>query len=197
MAALAIIGVVPWRHAIDSRFIASDFMEILYGRKTAEIFTWLILWTVVASVFAMTLGYSRIPYVAAKTGGFFPVFAVVHPIHRYPVVSLGALGVLTAVFCYFPLQDVINAAVTVRILIQFIGQILGLHILRTTRPDVALPFRMWLYPIPSLVALVGWIFVFAMSEKTVLYIALGVLASGCAAYGIWQFLRRAHHGEGF
>jgi tetraacyldisaccharide 4'-kinase len=187
---LAIIGVVPWQDAIHSKFIASEFMELLYGRKTAELFTWLILWTVVASVFAMTLGYSRIPYVAAKTGGFFRVFAVVHPVHRYPVASLGALGLLTAVFCYFPLQDVISAAVTVRILIQFIGQIFGLHILRTTRPDVALPFRMWLYPIPSLVALLGWIFVFATSERTVLYIAVGVLVSGCVAYGVWTAYRR-------
>jgi hypothetical protein len=93
------------------------------------------------------------------------------------------------------LQDVINAAVTVRILIQFIGQIVGLHILRTTRPDVALPFRMWLYPAPSLVALVGWTFVFGTSERKVLFIALGVLISGCAAYAVWHFLQRNNHRE--
>src|SRR5207302_1299245 len=109
---LAIIGVVPWEQAMKSDFVASEFMEILYGRRIAEVFTWLILWTCAASVFAMTLGYSRIPYAAARNGGFFRVFAIVHPVHRYPVVSLLTLGSLTAVFCYFPLQDVINAAVT-------------------------------------------------------------------------------------
>jgi len=76
---LAIIGVVPWERAIDSTYVASEFMELLYGRTVAELFTWFILVTVIASVFAMTLGYSRIPYAAAKNGGFFPVFAVVHP----------------------------------------------------------------------------------------------------------------------
>jgi amino acid transporter len=187
---LAIIGVVPWQKAMKSEFVASEFIEILYGRRIAELFTWLILWTVAASVFALTLGYSRIPYAAAKKGGFFRVFAVVHPVHRYPVVSLVSLGLLTAVFCYFPLDVVINAAVIVRVVVQFLGQIAGLHLVRTKRPDVALPFRMWFYPLPSLVALIGWIFVFATAEKTVLLIALGVLGSGFAAYAVWHWLNR-------
>ncbi len=186
---LAIIGVVPWQQAMKSDFVASEFMEVLYGRQTAEVFTWLILWTVVACVFAMTLGYSRIPYAAARNGGFFPVFAIVHPVHRYPVVSLLTLGSLTAVFCYFPLQDVINAAVTVRILVQFIGQIAALHILRTTRPDIRLPFRMWLYPIPSLIALVGWVFILVMAKPQILFISLAVLSSGCLAYAAWQVVQ--------
>ena len=186
---LAIIGVVPWQQAMESKFVASEFMEILYGRQIAEIFTWLILWTVVACVFAMTLGYSRIPYAAARNGGFFRVFAIVHPVHRYPVVSLLTLGLLTAAFCYFPLLDVIDAAVTVRILVQFIGQIAALHILRTTRPDVRLPFRMWLYPFPSLIALVGWVFILFMAKPQILLLALGVLVSGCLAYGIWQVVQ--------
>ena len=118
---LAIIGVVPWQQAMESKFLASEFMEILYGRQTAEVFTWLILWTVAASVFALMLGYSRIPYAAARAGGFFPVFAIVHPVHPSHRVAL-ALGLLAAVFCYLPLQDVIEAAVTVRILVQFIGR---------------------------------------------------------------------------
>jgi amino acid transporter len=189
---LAIIGVVPWQQAMKSNFVASEFMEILYGRRTAEAFTWLILWTVAACVFAMTLGYSRIPYAAARNGGFFRVFAIVHPVQRYPIVSLLTLGSLTAVFCYFPLQEVINAAVTVRILVQFIGQIAALDKLRTTRPDVRLPFRMWLYPLPSLIALVGWVFIFVMAERQVLLLALGVLVSGCLAYAVWQLYSTRH-----
>ncbi|MGE5192694.1 MAG: APC family permease [Deltaproteobacteria bacterium] len=189
---LAIIGVVPWEKAMQSEFVASEFIEILYGRRTAELFTWLILWTVAACMFAITLGYSRIPYAAARNGGFFRIFAVVHPVHRYPIVSLVSLGLLTSVFCYFPFDVVIQAAVIVRVLVQFIAQIAGLHLVRTTHPEIALPFRMWLYPLPSLVALVGWIFVFATAEKTVLLIALGVLISGCVAYTAWHWwIRRA------
>jgi amino acid transporter len=183
---VAIIGVVPWQQAMESKFIASEFMEILFGRRTAEVFTWLILWTCVASVFAMTLGYSRIPYAAARNGGFFRAFAIVHPVHRYPIVSLAALGLLTAGFCYLPLKDVIDAAVIVRILVQFIGQIIGLHVLRKARPDVPLPFRMRLYPLPSLVALAGWCFLLGTAQWQTLLIALLVFGSGCFAFFGWQ-----------
>lgn len=189
---IAIIGVVPWQEAMalpgdnTPRYIASRFMEKLYGRDVAVAFTVLILWTVVACMFAITLGYSRIPYAAAKNGGFFRIFAFVHPVQRYPLVSLLSLGGLTALFCYLPLQTVIEAAVTVRIAVQFIGQIVGLHVLRKTRPDVVLPFRMWLYPFPSLVALFGWVFILATAKLEILQSSAVVLFSGIGAFCVWQ-----------
>ena len=117
-------------------------------------------------------------------------FATLHPRGRFPVVSLLVLGVLTAAFCFFDLALVINAAVAVRILIQFVAQIVGLHVLRTTRPDIILPFRMWLYPLPSLVALAGWLFVFGMADRWVLLASLGVLVTGCLAYLAWRMMNR-------
>lgn len=179
---IAIIGVVPWQDAMKSENIAAQFMERIYNRPIAVAFTLLILWTVAACMFAITLGYSRIPYAAAKQGDFFQVFGYVHPTRHFPLVSLLALGGLTAGCCFLDLQIVIDAAVTVRILVQFVAQIAGLHVLRTTRPDVAMPFRMWLYPLPSVIALVGWLFVFGTSGKTVLLMSGGVLVSGVIAF---------------
>ena len=178
---LSIIAVVPWQEAMNSKEIASLFMETLFGRRVAVLFTGLILWTALACMFAITLGYSRIPYAAAMNGDFFPAFARVHETKRYPTVSLWTLGALTSVFCFLPLQLVIEAAVTVRILVQFVAQIIGLHVLRTTRPEVALPFRMWLYPLPSLLALAGWLFVLG-TRADLLWMVFGVLASGVAVF---------------
>src|SRR6185295_14047727 len=68
---LSIIGVVPWREFVpadahpDASFIASIYMEKLYGSKVATVFTAMVLWTAFGSVFALLLGYSRIPYAAA------------------------------------------------------------------------------------------------------------------------------------
>lgn len=186
---LAIIGVVPWREAMESSNIAADFMERLYGRPVAVAFTWLILWTVAACMFAITLGYSRIPYAAAKQGDFFPIFGRLHATGRYPIVSLLTLGSLTAAFCFLDLQRVIEAAVAVRILVQFVGQIIGLHVLRRTRPDLPFPFRMWLYPLPSLLALVGWLFVFGTASGDVIRNSLIVIASGCVAFFAWHAVR--------
>jgi amino acid transporter len=185
---IAIIGVIPWHEAMESKNIAALFMERLYGRPVAIGFTVLILWTSLACVFAMTLGYSRIPYAAARYGDFFSAFGKLHARGQFPIVSLAALGGLTALFCFFDLTAVINAAVAVRILVQFVAQIVGLHVVHTTRPDIVLPFRMWLYPLPSLVALCGWLFVFCMADASVLLASLGVLGSGCAAFAIRRLL---------
>jgi amino acid transporter len=183
---ISMIGVIPWREAMVSENIAADFMERLYGRPVAVAFTWLIVWAVVAGMFAITLGYSRIPYAAARQGDFFGVFAKLHATQRYPIVSLWTLGVITAVCCFFSLQAVISAAVTVRILVQFVGQIFALHLLRKTRPDIALPFRMWLYPLPSVVAFLGWMFVLGTSDWPVLLSALGVTAAGIPVFVVWR-----------
>lgn len=178
---ISIIAVVPWQQAMKSEQIASLFMETLYGRQIAVIFTGLILWTVLACVFSMTLGYSRIPFAAASNGDFLPLFGHVHPTRQYPDVSLWTVGILTAAFCYLELGTVIEAAVTVRILVQFVAQIAALHLLRTSRPEVIMPFRMWLYPIPSLIALFGWLFVLG-TRSQYLWPVVAVILNGLAVY---------------
>jgi len=183
---LAIIGVVPWQQAMKSENIAALFMETLFGRRVAMGFTALIIWATIASTFVMTLGYSRILYAAARNGDFFRIFGYLHPTGRYPLVAVLTIGALTAVFCFFELGDVISAAVLVRILVQFLGQILGLHLLRTTRPDIVLPFRMWLYPLPSLLAAAGWTYVLVSAEHRFLLIALAVMVSGALVYPVWR-----------
>ena len=182
---IAILGVIPWQQAAQSENIAADFMEKLYGRDVAVGFAFFIIWTALASVFVMTMGYSRILYAAARNGDFFQVFAYLHPRGRYPTVALLSLGTLTAVFCFFPLQAVIEAAVIVRIFVQFLGQIFGLHLLHTTRPDVRLPFRMWLYPLPSLIAVSGWLFILVARQEYLIPAGV-VLASGALVYPLWR-----------
>ncbi len=187
---ISIMGVVPLERLMASKNIAADFMEILYGHNVAIGFSFFIIWAALASVFVMTLGYSRILYAAAQNGDFFRVFGQLNPRGKFPTVALLALGLLTAVFCFFSLETVILAAVMVRIVVQFLGQIFGLHLLRTTRPDVKLPFRMWLYPVPSLIAAVGWLFVL-IAQYEYLPIALAVLVAGVVIYPMWQRIVQA------
>jgi amino acid transporter len=195
---VSIIAVVPWQEAMKSENIAALFMERLYGRPTAVLFTWLVLWTAAACVFAITLGYSRIPYAAARGGDFFPAFGRLHPRHGYPRAALWTIGILSAVFCFFPLDLVIESAVTIRIGVQFLGQIIGLHVLRKTRPGVPLPFRMWLYPLPSAIAFIGWMFVLSMPHSKYGWQPLGLMAavyaSGVIAFAIWNQVARPSNG---
>jgi amino acid transporter len=188
---LSIIGVVPWREFVpntahpQSDFIVSIFMERIYGSGVATAFTLLVLWTAFGSVFALLLGYSRIPYAAALDGTFFRVFARVHPDKHFPHVSLLLIGAIAIAASTLSLGVVIDALITTRILIQFMGQIVAVALLRRSRPDLERPFRIWLYPLPNLVALAGWIFVFSTSGATVILFGLATLAIGLGAFAIW------------
>src|SRR4051812_4501995 len=182
---LSIIGVVPWREAMQSRFIASEFIERLYGARAASAVTLLVLWTAFASVFALLFGYSRIPYAAAENGHFFSIFARLHPTGRFPHISLLVLGGLSMVASMFSLDAVISALLTSRILVQFLTQILALHYMRKRRADIAQPFRMWLYPIPSAIAFVGWSYIFLTSGWRYIGFGLLTLVAGAGAYWLW------------
>lgn len=183
---ISLIGVVPWQEAVQEGTVAHDniakaFMEKLHGERAAAGFTLLIIWTCLAGLFAMTLGYSRILYAASKNGDFFAPFASLHPTRGFPGASLALLSVLTAFFCFFPLQMVIDGAVTVRIVIQFIGQVFAIHVVRRQGTH-RLPFRMWLYPLPSLLALIGWVFLLATSARVYLALLFVVYGSGLMVY---------------
>jgi amino acid transporter len=181
---VSVIAVVPWREAMQSKFIASTFFEKLYGTRAAAVITALVLWTALASVFALLLGYSRIPYAAAVNGHFFKIFARLHPSGRFPYISLLVMGAMAILGSLWTLDAVITALVTSRILIQFLAQIAALDYLRRHRPDVPRPFRMWLYPLPSTIAFLGWTYVFLTSGW--IYAAFGVLtlAAGVAVYAV-------------
>lgn len=178
---LSIIAVVPWREAMQSSYIVTDFMQRLYGPRAASVVTLLVLWTALASVLALLLGYSRIAYAAASKGDFFRVFARVHPEGQFPHVAVLVLGGLSIAFSFFTLGDVISALLTSRIVVQFMGQVAALHLLRR-RPGFVLPFRMWLYPLPSIIALVGWSYVFSTSGWRFAAFGMATLALGVLAY---------------
>ncbi len=163
----AVIGIVPWREFVmmpgaekappAAAAVVSEMMKRVWGNDIAGIFTLLVLWTALASCVALLLGYSRIPYAAARDGNFFRVFGKLHPTGAFPHVSLVVIGLLAAGFTFLPLDTVINSLLTTRIAVQFIGQIAALISLRRAQPALARPFKMWLYPLPAFIALTGWI----------------------------------------
>jgi amino acid transporter len=172
---VSILGAMPWQEVEKSRFIASDFMARIWGPRTGALVTVMMLWTAFASVFSLLLGYSRVPYAAALEGDYFKIFARVHPKHQFPHISLLCLGATAAVFCLFKLADVVTALVVIRISTQFLAQTIGVMVLRHREPDLPRPFRMWLYPIPALLAFLGFVYVIVMRPKSLESIRLAVL----------------------
>lgn len=188
---LSILGVIPWQQAMKSQFIVSTFVETLYGSKAGIVATVLILWIAFSSLFAVLLGYSRIPYAAASDGTFFSVFAKVHPTKHFPHISLMVLGGIAFVFSLlFRLSDVISAILAMRILVQFIAQAAGIIYLHKKKPAGFFPYKMILFPIPPLIAILMWIGLFM---STGFYFALagtGFLVLGCIVYLIRAYIKK-------
>jgi fructoselysine transporter len=177
----SVLGVVPWREAQNSPFLASLFVEKLYGPGAARVATGMVLWIALASVFSVLLGYSRVPYSAALDGNFFPIFARLHPTKRFPHISLLLLGGLALLFSLtLRLKTAIAAILAMRLLVQFIGQAVGVMLLHKRWRPQRLPFKMWLYPVPAVLTMIAWAWLFWQTGPVrkwgLLEIALGVIA---------------------
>jgi amino acid transporter len=179
---LGIIGVVPWREAIQSTSIVSDFIRRLYGLHWAQVATVLVLWTTLASLFAVLLGYSRVPYAAAVEGRFFRPFARLHPTRRFPGFSVVFIGLSSAVACLMTLDVVINALIVIQVVIQFMAQIVAVTLIRRNRPDIVRPYRMALYPVTSVIAFLGWLYILIASGLPYILAGIALLVFGIAVY---------------
>jgi amino acid transporter len=186
---LAMLGTVPWGEVLKSPAaqdnLPAEFMRRIHGDGAAVLVTLLLIWSCTGSVFAALLGYSRIPYGAARYGHFFAGLGRVHPVHHIPHVSLLLVGGLTLFWSFFDLASVINALITTRILEQFIGQAVGVVLLRRRQPDRPRPYRMWLYPLPCGLAVVGWLYMYLSAGSPFILLGLGTLAAGGVAFLLW------------
>jgi fructoselysine transporter len=198
MMNVSVVSVVPWHVAKDSEFVVSVFMQQLAGNTAANVVTCFILWVAFASVFSATLGYSRIPYAAASDGAFFSVFAKLHPTKNFPHISLLFLGAIAFVFSLlFKLSDVISAILAMRILIQFIGQGIGLLLLRKKRSSEEFPYKMPFFPWPIYIAIAMWLGILLSTGITMVLSGLVVIAAGTLVYfikakvnGEWPFIQQ-------
>lgn len=186
---ISVGSVIPWQEVQawqqkgENNFVVSVFIERLYGSKAAIVATVMILWVALASLFAVMLGYSRVPYAAALDGAFFKIFAKLHPAKNFPYVSLLVLAGLAFVFSLlFRMGDVISGILAMRILVQFIGQAAGVVLLRRTNGKANLPYKMPLYPLPVVLVIIMWLFIFYATGFKIMGGFLIVFTSGLVVY---------------
>ena len=184
-----VVGVLPWEQVAKSEFVVSEYFEHIYNHTAGQIATVLVLCIAVASLFSVMLGYSRIPYAAALNGDFFPIFSRVHPKHRFPHISLLALGGLAFVFSLlFKMKEVITAIIVMRILIQFVSQAVGLIAWHYLKPDEPRPFKMPLFPLPAILSIIIWLFIFFSSEWIYIFFSFGIIGIGLVLYKVKERL---------
>jgi amino acid transporter len=195
LMSVVIIGTIPWRDAAVSHAVVSEFIGKLYGSRAASLMTALILAATLGGIFTMSLGYSRILYAAGAEGNFFKIFGRVHPKGRFPTVSLLAVNALAIPLCWFSLERLLSALMIIQIVFQFIPQIFAIFAIRLYRKEIHRPYGMWLYPLPAIIALVGWIYVAATPDQRkylgtaviLLLVGLGVYFLRARAIKSWPF----------
>ena len=189
---LSVVGVIPWQEAQKSDFIVSLFFQKIYGQEWARVATALVLLVAFSSLFAVLLGYSRVPYAAAVDGNFFRVFSKLHPTKNFPYVSLLFISGLALIFSFsYSLKQVISAILAMRIPVQFIGQAIGVILLRKKYGGKDLPFKIWLFPLPVILSISIWLFVLYFTGWFALWGALIALA-GVAVFFMTQKFREAN-----
>jgi amino acid transporter len=170
---VSVLGVIPAQSMQQvARTVVAEMVARTLGPAWAVAIACLIMWTAFSSVFALLMGYSRVPYAAALDGNYFRIFAHLHPKRNFPDFSLIALGAVAAVFCFFRLSQVIAALVVIRIVLQYLPR----------------PFRIWLYPLPPVLALAGFLFILFSRPQALRYIAW---ALAIAVVGSILYLLRA------
>jgi amino acid transporter len=187
----AILGTIPWQEARETRtiaslFIARAFADPAQGSAAAMVMTALILFIAVSSLYALVLGYSRVPFAAARDGEFFAPFARVHATKHFPHVSLLTIGAVTMPFCFFTLGQLVNWLIQVQILSQFVWQCAAVILLRRYRPDIAKPFRMWLYPLPAIVSLAMWLYIFFAAPVAGMIFSAAFFSAAVLAYLVFS-----------
>ncbi len=188
LMSLGVLGTIPWREAAQSQAVVSEFIARLYGPRASVVMTILIQIATFGGIFALSLGYSRVLYAAGANGDFFSVFGKIHSRGRFPTVALLALNGAALVLCGFDVERLIMAQMVIQIIFQFIPQVVAVFALRRFHPEVTLPYRMWLYPVPAFVALIGWIYVVSTPQQ-VKYLGSTVLLLVCGL-GVYSLRNR-------
>ncbi len=189
---ISVLGVVPWQEmggvhrSVNGYAVIAVLLERTFGPLAARVVAWMVIWTAFGSLFSLLLGGSRVPYAAARDGNYFRSLGRLHPRGHFPSHSLLLLGGIACLFCFFDLRTVIQALVALRIVLQFLLQQVGVMVLRHRQPDRPRPFRMWLYPVPALVAIAGSLFLLIARRGAAreLWAALAVAVSGSIVYAL-------------
>ncbi|MGC8653731.1 MAG: APC family permease [Candidatus Kryptoniota bacterium] len=183
---ISILGTMPWQQIAKSEHVVSDMFGKFLGNKAAVFLTILVIITAYGSTYSLMMSYSRLPYAAARDGFFFKWLGEIHLKKHFPHFSLLTIGLMTCFASLFNLDFIIGASISSRILIQFLGQIVGLTLLRKDRPDLRRPFKMWLYPVPSIIAFIGFSFIFLSSGLEAISLGLAWMILGAALYFLWN-----------
>jgi len=177
---LSVMAFLPWDPADGgyvglvqgegnaAAYIMSTFCEKMIGRNFAIFFTFVVIYCIYGSCFSLMLGFAQIPYAAAKAGMFMEMFAHEHVTKGFADYSLLFMGFFSCIFCFLDLGVVIEGMMTTNIVAMFLANSLSLVYHRWQNPDFDRPYEMPLYPLPVIIQVSMFSFIFLTSDNWII-----------------------------
>ncbi len=178
------------QYATEDR-VGTAVMQVMFGAAGAAIMAVAIMVSTFGCNNGLILSGARVYYAMAKDGLFFRAVGHVHPRYRTPVASLMVQAVWTSILClsgtYGQLLDYIIFAV----LVFYILTIVGLFVLRRTRPDAERPYKAIGYPVLPAIYVVMALFidvVLLRYKPQYTWPGLIIVLVGIPVYFLWSSL---------
>jgi len=169
--------------------VATAVMESAFAGMGAKLMAAAILVSTFGCVNGMLLAGARVYYAMSRDGLFFKSVGKLSERSKTPVNSLWVQCVWTSLLClsgsYGQLLDYVIFAV----LVFYILTIMGLFVLRRTRPDAARPYKAFGYPVlPGLyIVMAAWICVVLLRYKPqYTWPGLIIVLLGVPVYLVWK-----------
>jgi APA family basic amino acid/polyamine antiporter len=185
----AFLAVLSPAQIAASPFVATDAMRLAFGEAGAAATSVAALLCVFGALLAAATCDSRIPFAMAREGLMFRHIGAVHPKFATPHVAILGSAVVAAVYIWVRSFTELAAQFVLGMWLFYLAAVVGLMRLRKTRPDLARPYRVPLYPmLPSLfiAAAVGLLMTAIVTLPQVGLLNLGFVALGLPVYMVWR-----------
>jgi basic amino acid/polyamine antiporter, APA family len=169
--------------------IATEAAVRMIGPAGGAFIAFAVLVSTFGCVNGLTLAGARVAYAMARDGLFFRATAAVHPRYRTPAAALVLHGLIAAALALTgTFSDLLTMTAFASLLFNVLT-VIGLFVLRRTRPELPRPYRVWAYPlVPLAYVAVALFFLVYMPIADPRNTGMGLLltALGVPAYLFWR-----------
>ncbi|HZP22506.1 MAG TPA: amino acid permease [Terriglobales bacterium] len=180
---------MPITQIAKEETIAQAAAVVLFSSSAGRWLSATIALSCFGALSCMVLSGARVPFAMARDRVFFHSMGNLHPRYRTPAVSLVALSALGLVFALSGTFDQLYTYVMFMQVVSYAATVVGLFVLRRTRPQVPRPYRCTGYPyLPALYVIFAgaWALNSVVTRPKESLIGIGIALLGAPFYYLYR-----------
>jgi amino acid transporter len=189
-----ILGAASLTSFLHSTTPLTDVVRTSFGHTAVTLITYGAILAIFNASLAITLQFSRIVWSSGRDRAWpMPISKAlewVHPRFRTPWVATMSVGICGAILC--AQSSLISVVTFTSVLIIILYALIAISALVSRFRDKtkARPFKMKLWPVPPLIALVGVGFALSQQKSSDLVICAAIFGGGALYYLVFLMPRR-------